>query len=189
MGHAATRRAAAAAGIAVLAGALLAGCGGAGAGQGGTEGWGTLSTDRLTVSYPKGWRVLPERERGRNDAAATLTRDGVEVGRIGVQIDFMTAADSEMAALGAAGTYVTGGRTKSKRVIEVPGSEDARRVEYHDRESTGDKGTPSKGTKVRGTDVVGMDGRDEAFLVRINAVKGELSASDVDRIVESISVR
>ena len=189
---AAMRRTAVAAGITALAGALLAGCGGAGSGQGGAggDGWGTIGTDRLTVSVPKGWQELSGKALGKhNDAAATLTENGTEVGRIGVQLDFMTASDAQMAAIGAAGTYVVGGRTKSRKAVEVSGTDDARRIEYHDRKSAGRKGAPPKGSVVRATDVVGMDGRDEAFLVRINVVEGKLSERDIDRIVQSIEVR
>lgn len=192
MGIAAMRRTAVAAGATVLAGALLAGCGGASGGQAGADGdgWGKLTTDRLTVAYPEGWQKLSGKELGKhNDAAAALTEDGVRVGMIGVQLDFMTAADSEMAAIGAAATYVTGGRTKSSDVIEVAGTDDARRIEYHDRKSAGGDGAPPKGSVVRATDVVGMDSRDKAFLVRINVVDGKLSERDIDRIVESIEVR
>ncbi|MCM2576322.1 hypothetical protein [Streptomyces meridianus] len=192
MMNAAMRRTALAAAITALAGTLLAGCADPGSGQGGAggDGWGTLTTDRLTVSYPKGWQKLSGKALGRhNDAAAVLTEDGAEVGRIGVQLDFMTASDAQMAAVGAAGTYVTGGRTRSREAVEVNGTDDARRIEYHDRKSAGGDGAPPKGSVVRATDVVGMDGRDEAFLVRINVVEGTLSERDIDRIVQSIEVR
>ncbi|MGK5549738.1 hypothetical protein ACSNOH_34205 [Streptomyces sp. URMC 127] len=178
-----------AAGAGALAAVLLAGCGSeGGAGAAAGEGWKSLDAQRLTVSCPPGFTELGAAERGSHTAAAAALTDGATmVGKVGVQINFTTATSAETAAIGAEASVQLGSTLGGQKKIDVRGTDDARRVDY-EFTSTGQQNTPPKGTRMTGVDIVGMDKKDEAFLVRINVVKGKLSEGDIDKIVDSVRV-
>ncbi|SFJ95335.1 hypothetical protein [Streptomyces pini] len=169
---------------------LLAGCGGQEAGGAAIPGgWGTLETERLTVAHPGGYREQGEGERGEhNDAAAVLTEDGRTTGMVSVQLDFMKAGDPDMAATGAEARVQLGATPTGREEVEVEGTDGARRIDY-EFTSTGERGTPGKGTRMRGVMVAGLDSRGKAFLVTVDTVEGGLSEADLDRIVDSVTVR
>ncbi|MEU1819823.1 hypothetical protein ABZ543_32290 [Streptomyces roseifaciens] len=177
------------AGAGALAAVLIAGCGSEKeAGSSAAEGWKSLDARRLTVSYPPGFAELSAADRGSHTAAAAALTEGAKtVGKVGVQINFTTATSAEMAAIGAEASVQLGSTLGGQKKIDVRGTNDARRVDY-EFTSTGQQNTPPKGTRMTGVDIVGMDKKDEAFLVRINAVKGKLSDGDISKIVESVRV-
>ncbi|MCF3105649.1 hypothetical protein IPZ58_29240 [Streptomyces roseoverticillatus] len=178
-----------AAGAGALAAVLLAGCGSeTGAGAAADEGWKSLDAQRLTVSYPPGFTELSAADRGSHTAAAAALTEGEKtVGKVGVQINFTTATSAETAAIGAEASVQLGSTLGGQKKIGVRGTDDARRVDY-EFTSTGQQNTPPKGTRMTGVDIVGMDKKDEAFLVRINAVKGKLSDGDISKIIDSVRV-
>ncbi|MBA0051307.1 hypothetical protein E0L36_10515 [Streptomyces sp. AJS327] len=188
---AAARRARVTGGVALLLGAVLVGCGSDSRSAAEPEdGGGRLEAGGVSAVCPDGWMVLADDKLPENnDAAAVLREDGEITGKVVIQLDFMRASDTELAAIGAAGSYVFGGRTKSRKDIEVEGTDSAKRLDYEPRESTGRDRVPPRGTVVNGTDVVGMDARDKPFLVRIITERGAVPKADVDRLVSSVAVR
>ncbi|MFF7728204.1 hypothetical protein [Streptomyces sp. NPDC008001] len=171
----------------LLASVLVAGCGSEQPAAA-PQDWKSLDAQRLSVSYPPAFTELGAAERGKHTAAAAALADGGRtVGKIGVQLDFTTATSAETAAIGAEASIQLGSTLKGQKKIDVRGTGDARRVDY-EFTSTGEQNTPAKGTRMTGVDIVGMDKKDEAFLVRINAVKGRLSDGDIEKIVESVRV-
>ena len=168
---------------------LLTGCGGQKARTADLpRGWGVLETETLSVAYPEGYREQSAAERGEhNDAAATLSEGGRTTGMVSVQLDFMKARDADMAATGAEAGIQLGATPKGREAVQVEGTDEARRIDY-EFTSSGERNTPEKGTRMTGVMVVGLDSRDKAFVVTVNAVRGELSEADLSRIVDSISV-
>jgi hypothetical protein len=179
---------------AALAGALLVGCGqGEDSAASVPQGWGTMDTDRLSVSYPQGFKELGAGERSESDAAAAERMAGGEtVGGIYVEFDFSTGVHSADDAAVAAESRVqvggTPGKTTDVTVAGPDGSVEAKRITYAFT-SDGSDGMPAKGTRVSGTMVTGLDSTDKPFLVTVNAKNGLLSESDVKSIVESIELK
>lgn len=180
-------------GTTVLAlGLLTAGCGDDSATGTVPEGWGELTTPAVSVARPPAFGELGGAERGKhNAAAARLTEDGRTVGTITVQLDFTRADTAEEAAIGAEAGIALGARLEEQSDVEVHGPEavrHAKRVDFTFA-SGGDAGTPVKGTQVKGVIITGLDSEKKSYAVRIDAAKGSLSASDLDRIIDSITVK
>ena len=95
-----TRRARLAAALLTTAVALT-GCGSSGSGAGEVpEGWGTLKTKGVDVSYPKGYEEQSAAERGKHNAAAAVRREGgKKVSVVTVQLGFTQANSAEQAAI------------------------------------------------------------------------------------------
>ncbi len=173
---------------------LLGGCGGTDAAAV-PDGWGTLDTRSVSVGYPadEGYAPQPSAERGKANAAVALKREGgLRTGMVSVQLDFATGVGDAGEAAAAAGAGIGLGATrKDTRDVRLAGEEsarDARRIDY-EFTSTGEESTPAKGTRMTGVVVAGVDSGDVPFAIRINAVKGTLSPSDLDSFVESITVK
>ncbi|QNE75262.1 hypothetical protein F0344_12155 [Streptomyces finlayi] len=181
------------AGTAVLTlGLLTTGCGDESATGAVPEGWGKLTTPAVSVARPAAFEEESGAERGQyNAAAARLTEDGTTVGTITVQLDFTRADTAEEAAIGAEAGVALGARLKKQSDVEVHGPQAVRHAKRVDFTFTsgGDAGTPAKGTRVAGVIITGLDSQKKTYAVRIDAAEGRLSASDLDRIIESITVK
>lgn len=185
-----TTRGALAAAVALAAVALVGGCGADDPAA--PEGWGTLEAGSVRVSYPEGWKVQGEKDRGRTDAAAVLVKDGAEVAKIAVQLRFMKAGDAGTAAAGAMASIQPGGKIKGNEQFKIGGEREAERVDYTYSAGSGPDQQPGgvpDGTLVTGADVVTLDAADDPVLVRINTTGNALSKQDMDKVVESVDVR
>ena len=184
------RRAVAALGAGIFASAILTGCGSADSAAGTVpEGWKTLKTLSVSVSYPPGMTEQGEAERSTfNTAAATLTEGGKTVGVITVQLDFTDADSAEEAAIGAEAGIQLGSTLLGQQDVKVAGTDDAKRIDF-EFSSTGEADTPSKGTRIGGVIVTGLDSKGKTFAVRIDAQKGKLDDADLKKIIDSIEVR
>jgi hypothetical protein len=169
-----------------------AGSSGGGSGAQGSvpDGWGTLTTKGVDVSYPKGADGYTEEsaaERGKAAAAAVRTADGVKTSTITVQLDFTKARSAEEAAIGAEAQVQLGATLQGTKKVALNGASDARRVDF-EFTSTGRAHTPPKGTRVHGVILTGLDSTKKTFAVRIDAQKGVLPDADLKKIIESIEV-
>ncbi|WP_328905547.1 hypothetical protein OG230_22700 [Streptomyces sp. NBC_00234] len=181
------------AGTATLAlGLLTTGCGDDSATGTVPEGWGKLTTPAVSVAHPPAFEEQSAAERGKhNAAAARLTEGGRTVGTLTVQLDFTNADTVEEAAIGAEAGIALGAELKKQSDVEVKGPEDVRDAKRVDFTFTsgGEAGSPVKGTEVKGVIITGLDSQKKSYAVRIDAAEGSLSASDLDRIIESITVK
>ncbi|MEV7679516.1 hypothetical protein AB0O64_13295 [Streptomyces sp. NPDC088341] len=171
-----------AASVAVL---LTAGCGTTDTDAGAVpEGWDTLTTSSVTVAYPPAFAPQSDTERSEyNAAAATHTEGGKSVGMITVQLDFTNADSVEEAAIGAEAGIALGSTLgkQQKMVVTGPdGEEEARRVNFQFTE---------KNTRYQGVIVAGLDSAEKSYAVRIDAATGTLDSGDLDKIIESITVK
>ncbi|MFE4170808.1 hypothetical protein ACFRR7_01965 [Streptomyces sp. NPDC056909] len=171
-----------AASVAVL---LTAGCGTTDTDAGAVpEGWDTLTTSSVTVAYPPAFAPQSDTERSEyNAAAATLTEGGKSVGMITVQLDFTNADSVEEAAIGAEAGIALGSTLGKQQKIVVTGpdgEEEARRVNFRFTE---------KNTRYQGVIVAGLDSAEKSYAVRIDAATGTLDSGDLDKIIESITVK
>ncbi|MFJ6010653.1 hypothetical protein [Streptomyces sp. NPDC092952] len=173
--------------------ALLSGCGSDSAAL--PEGWGKLDTKSLSVGYPgnQGYKEQPGAELAKGNAAVALKEEsGLRTGMVSVQLDFATGVDDAGEAAAAAGAGIGVGATrKATQEVRLTGPEsarDARRIDY-EFTSNGEQRTPADGTRMTGVVVAGVDSKKVPFAVRINAVKGTLSAKDLDAFVDSITVK
>ncbi|MFS0693983.1 hypothetical protein [Streptomyces nitrosporeus] len=182
---------------AVLGLTLLTGCGGGGGGTGGAEipdGWGTLDAGSVSAGYPEdeGYVPQPAAERAEANAAVALKEeDGLRTGMVSVQLDFAPGVDDAREAAAAAGAGIGLGTTRTDtRDVRLAGEgsvREARRIDY-EFTSSGKGRTPVKGTRMSGVVVAGVDSGGVPFAIRIDAVKGSLSPSDLDAFVGSITV-
>ncbi|WP_229924568.1 hypothetical protein [Streptomyces sulfonofaciens] len=176
----------------------LSGCGGQKGGSPAAgsvpDGWGTLATSGVSVSYPKagsgsgGYTVQTAGERSKyNAAAAERTEHGVTVSLITIQLGFTRADTAEDAAIAAEAGIQLGSTIRSTRKVKLAGTGDARRIDF-EFGSTGEDRTPPKGTRIEGVILTGLDSKDRTFAVRVDARKGTLPDADLKRIVDSIEV-
>lgn len=192
--HAGRRAATAALGLSLLL--TLAGCGSGTDGKAPVpEGWSTLDTDSLSVGYPKdkGYAEQPAAERSRNNAAVALkVENGIRTGMVSVQLDFATGVGDAGEAAAAAGAGIGLGSTRRAtedvRLAGPAKSREARRIDY-DFTADGKEDTPNTGTPMTGVLVAGVDSGGVPFVVRLNAVKGEVSGEELDAFVGSITVK
>jgi hypothetical protein len=184
------RRTLVAAGLLTAAALALAGCGGDDAGAA-PDGWGTLDTKGVSVSYPKGsdgFREQTDAERSEhNAAAAQRVQDGRTVSVMTVQLGFTKAGSAEQAAIAAEAGIALGARVTSDKDVKLAGTDEAKRVDFTFR-STGEDGGPPKGTTVDGVILTGLDSAGKTFAVRVDAQRGKLSAADLKKIVTSVEV-
>ncbi|MFC9128948.1 hypothetical protein ACFT4A_19145 [Streptomyces sp. NPDC057099] len=183
-----TRRACLAA-AALLTAMALTGCGGSGSGGSSVpDGWGTLKTKGVDVSYPKGYEEQSAAERGKhNAAAATRTEDGKKASVVTVQLGFTEANSAEQAAIAAEAGIQLGADVKGQKDVELAGTDEAKRIDFTFK-ATGEDGGPAKGTPVQGVILTGLDSKDGTFAIRIDAQEGSLPEKDLDRIVDSVEV-
>ncbi|WP_069814761.1 hypothetical protein [Streptomyces sp. TP-A0874] len=174
--------------VLLLASLPLTACGeGAGADRSG--GWKALETAQLSLFYPASWKALPKRERGDGvNAAASLTKDGREVAKVGVQLRFISRGDAELAVGAASAAIEFHGRIEGRWRIDVPGAEEAQRVDYV-RIGDGAPGKAPDGAAINGIDVVGVDAEAQPFLVRINATSEGADRSELERIAGSVELK
>jgi hypothetical protein len=172
----------------------LTGCGSSRSGSGSgsatvPDGWGTLKTKGVSVSYPEGYDKWGAAERGtHNAAAAGRAEGGRTVSVITVQLGFTQADSAEQAAIAAEAGIQMGADVRGQQDVELAGTDEAKRIDFA-FEATGGDGGPPKGTPVEGVILTGLDSTDTAFAVRVDAAGGELSDGDLERIVESVEVR
>lgn len=186
-------------GLCAVTALTLTGCGDthAGSSDGGSgaqgsvpDGWGTLTTKGVDVSYPKGADGYAEEsaaERGKAAAAAVRTANGVKTSTLTVQLDFTKARSAEDAAIGAEAQVQLGSTLQGTKKIALHGASDARRVDF-EFTSTGEEHTPPKGTRVHGVILTGLDSTKTTFAVRVDAQRGSLSDADLKKIIDSIEV-
>jgi len=172
--------------------AFLAGCGDGGSGSAAVpDGWGTLRTKGVDVSYPKGsdgYREQSGAERSKYNAAAAVRREnGRTVSIITVQLNFTQANSAEQAAIAAEAGIQMGASVKGDKDVKLAGADGAKRIDFSFK-STGQDGDPPKGTPVKGVILTGLDSSDKTFAVRIDAVEGKLSDADLNKIVKSVEV-
>ncbi|MET7340391.1 hypothetical protein ACFWNC_13510 [Streptomyces sp. NPDC058369] len=173
---------------------LLTGCGG-GSAASVPDGWATLDTASVSVGYPKdeGYREQSASQRGAANAAVALKEEsGLRTGMVSVQLDFARGVSDAGEAAAAAGAGIGLGTTRKETTdVRLAGEESARQARRIDYEftSAGTERTPAKGTRMTGVVVAGVDSKDVPFAIRINAVKGALSADDLDAFVASITVK
>jgi hypothetical protein len=180
---------------ALLAPALLAGCGDD-TGQGTVpKGWGKLETEYVSVAFPRdeGFEKQRQGQLGKHvDAGARRVEDGVRTGAVTVLSGYATnIQDPAGAASWIAAGVELGGERKKTEDVEVSGPEGSRtmrRIDF-ETESTGDDKSPQEGTKIEGVILGGLDSQDEGFAIRIDAVKGSLSNGDLEKIIDSVTVR
>lgn len=187
-----TRRTLLAAGLLTALTALLAGCGDGGSDSAAVpDGWGTLRTKGVDVSYPKGsdgYREQSGADRSKyNAAAADRTENGRTVSIITVQLGFTQADSAEQAAIGAEAGIQMGASVKGDKDVKLAGTDEAKRIDFSFK-SAGQDGDPPKGTPVKGVILTGLDSSDKTFAVRIDAVAGKLSDADLARIIKSVEV-
>ncbi|MEU0248902.1 hypothetical protein ABZ192_32180 [Streptomyces sp. NPDC006235] len=181
-----TRRALLAAAL-LTASVALTGCGSSDAGSV-PDGWGTLRTKGVDVSYPKGYEEQSAGERGKHNAAAAVrTEGGRKVSVITVQLRFTEANSAEQAAIAAEAGIQMGADVKGQKDVELAGADEAKRIDFT-FEATGEDGGPPKGTPVEGVILAGLDSADTAFAVRVDAQRGSLPDGDLDRIIDSVEV-
>ncbi|MGF1343984.1 hypothetical protein ACQSMD_28370 [Streptomyces flavovirens] len=186
------RRPLAAACVLLAVGLIAAGCADDEAAGQAPEGWGELTTASVSVAHPPSFRARSDAERDRHNAAeARLTEDGRTVGTLTVQLDFTDADSAEQAAIGAEAGVALGSRLTKQSDVRVEGPEDVRDAKRVDFEFTsgGEGDNPPKGTRVSGVIITGLDTHRKTYAVRIDAAEGALPAADLDRIVESVTVR
>ncbi|MGC2999409.1 hypothetical protein ACPF8X_13855 [Streptomyces sp. G35A] len=178
-----------AAGLLTAAALALTGCGGGDSGSAAVpDGWGTLDTKGVSVSYPEGYREQGAGDRARfNAAAAERTEGGRTVSLITVQLGFTEAGTAEQAAIAAEAGIQMGADVKGQKEVELSGTDEARRIDFT-FEATGEDGGPAKGTPVDGVILTGLDSSDRTFAVRVDTQRGKLSDADLRRIVESVEV-
>ncbi|MFF7866962.1 hypothetical protein ACFZCT_10935 [Streptomyces qaidamensis] len=183
-----TRRACLAAALLTTALALT-GCGGTDSGAGSVpEGWGTLKTKGVDVSYPKGYAEQSAAERGKHNAAAAVrTEGGRKVSVITVQLAFTEANSAEQAAIAAEAGIQLGAKVEGQQDVELAGADGAKRIDFSFK-ATGEDGGPAAGTPVEGVILAGLDSADTAFAIRIDAQRGSLPDADLDRIIDSVEV-
>ncbi|MFI7013018.1 hypothetical protein [Streptomyces sp. NPDC050164] len=183
--------------VAMAAGAvglLLTGCGGGDDTAAATPaGWGTLTTERLSVAYPEGFKEVPAETNSPYEVArATLTEDGLMTASMTVEFDFGTGMNTaDMAAVGAESRVQLGATPVKTTEIEVAGSdgpEEARKITYTFT-SQGKKGTPPKGTELEGVMLTGVDTRQRPYLITVNSKEGTLSSGDVSDIIDSVALK
>ncbi|MFJ2670522.1 hypothetical protein [Streptomyces sp. NPDC087525] len=163
--------------------ALVAGCGTDTTAGVVPEGWGTLKTSAVTVAHPPAFTPQSAGERSTyNAAAATLTKDGKDVGMITVQLDFTNADSVDEAAIGAEAGIALGSTLGKQRKVEVAGPEgrtEARRIDFEFTE---------KGSRIKGVIVAGLDSAKKSYAVRVDAAKGRLGDGDLTKIIDSITL-
>ncbi|WP_328411166.1 hypothetical protein OG542_14315 [Streptomyces violaceus] len=174
---------------ALLTAVALTGCGSSGSGGASVpDGWGTLKTKGVDVSYPKGYEAQSAAERGKHNAAAAVhTRDGKKVSVITVQLGFTEANSAEQAAIAAEAGIQLGADVEGQKDVELAGTDEARRIDFTFK-ATGEDGGPPKGTPVQGVILAGLDSSERSFAVRIDAQEGSLPDGDLDRIIDSVEV-
>ncbi|MFI8190952.1 hypothetical protein ACIF8T_19420 [Streptomyces sp. NPDC085946] len=184
-----TRRTYAAAGLLAAAVLVLAGCGEGGSDSAAVpDGWGTLETEGVSVSYPKRYEEQSAAERSKyNAAAAVRTEGGRTVSTLTVQLGFTEADSAERAAIAAEAGIQMGADVKGTEDVELAGTDEARRIDFA-FEATGEDGGPPKGTPVEGVILTGLDSTGSAFAVRIDAQRGVLPDGDLEKIVDSVEV-
>jgi hypothetical protein len=182
-----TRRACLAA--ALLTAVALTGCGSSGSGGASVpDGWGTLKTKGVDVSYPKGYEEQGAGERGKhNAAAATRAEGGKTVSVITVQLGFTEANSAEQAAIAAEAGIQMGADVKGQKDVELAGADEAKRIDFTFK-ATGEDGGPPKGSPVQGVILAGLDSSEQTFAVRVDAQEGSLPDGDLDRIIDSVEV-
>ncbi|MER6976298.1 hypothetical protein [Streptomyces carpinensis] len=170
---------------------LLTGCGPNDADSAAPDGWGTLRTRGVSVSYPKGPQGYVEQsaaERSRYNAAAAVRKEsGRRVSTITVQLDFTQANSAGQAAIAAEAGIGMGAKVEGEKDVKLAGTDEARRVDFGFR-STGESGEPPKGTPVKGVILTGLDSAGRTFAVRIDAARGALSSENLKKIVDSVRV-
>ncbi|MEG8276789.1 hypothetical protein [Streptomyces sp. AHA2] len=183
-----TRRACLAAALLTTA-LTLTGCGEPDPGAGSVpEGWGTLRTKGVDVSYPAGWREQSAAERGRHNAAAAVRTQGSrKVAVVTVQRGFTEAGSAEQAAIAAEAGIQLGAEVRGQEDVDLAGTDDAKRIDFSFA-ATGEDGGPAEGTPVDGVILTGLDSSGTTFAVRIDASRGSLPDGDLDRIVDSVEV-
>ncbi|MGW1889667.1 hypothetical protein ACWCP6_05300 [Streptomyces sp. NPDC002004] len=167
----------------------LSGCGGDRQGAGSApEGWGTLRTKGVDVSYPKGYVAQGAAERSKYNAAAAVRKEGgTTVSTITVQLNFTNADSAEEAAIGAEAGVQLGSTLGGTKGVKLAGTDDAKRVDF-EFSSTGRDGLPPKGTRIKGVILTGLDSKKKTFAVRIDARKGALADNDLKKIIDSVQV-
>ncbi|MEV5839504.1 hypothetical protein [Nocardia sp. NPDC052112] len=156
------------------------------------DGWATLTTEGVDVSYPKsssgGYTEESVSERSKyNAAAAVRTENGRKVSTITVQLDFTRAHTADQAAIGAEAGVQLGATLTGTTKIALNGAPDARRVDFAFT-SSGKQQTPPEGTRVNGVILTGLDSTDQTFAVRIDAQQGTLADTELNKIIDSIKV-
>ncbi|MFJ8197607.1 hypothetical protein [Streptomyces sp. NPDC096152] len=179
-------------GLLTAAALALSACGKDGSGTASVpDGWGTLDTKGVSVSYPKGPQGFTEQSaagRSRyNAAAAVRKRDGRTVSVITVQLGFTKADSAEQAAIAAEAGIEMGARVTGEKDVKPAGGDGAKRVDFT-FEATGEDGGPPKGTPVAGVIVTGLDSHGRTYAVRVDAARGALPAADLKKIVDSVEV-
>ncbi|WP_039933574.1 hypothetical protein [Streptomyces viridochromogenes] len=183
-----TRRACLAAALLTTAVALT-GCGSSGSGAGEVpEGWGTLKTKGVDVSYPKGYEEQSAAERGEHNAAAAVrTEGGRKVSVVTVQLGFTEANSAEQAAIAAEAGIQLGADVEGQKDVDLAGTDEAKRIDFSFK-ATGEDGGPAAGTPVEGVILAGLDSHDTTFAIRIDAERDALPDGDLDRIIDSVEV-
>lgn len=155
------------------------------------DGWGTLKTKGVSVSYPKassGYTEQSATARGRyNAAAAVWTKDGRTVSTITVQLGFTQADSAERAAIAAEAGIAMGASVGAEKEVKLAGTDDARRVDFTFK-STGEDGDPPKGTPVKGVILAGLDSAGKTFAIRVDRTAGTLTDAGLKKLVASVEV-
>ncbi|WP_112469214.1 hypothetical protein [Streptomyces triticisoli] len=156
------------------------------------EGWGTLKTRGVSVSYPQGPGGYVEQspaERSKYNAAAAVREEsGRTVSMITVQLDFTQARSVEQAAIAAEAGIRMGAKVQGEKDVKLADTDHAKRIDFTFT-STGEDGNPPKGTPVKGVILAGLDSNGQAFAVRIDAARGALPSTDLKKIIDSVQVQ
>ncbi|MFI5757361.1 hypothetical protein [Streptomyces sp. NPDC051569] len=187
---------------------LTAGCGTQTVGGTAPGGWPTLKTPAVTVAYPPAFVPQGDARRSAyNAAAATLSEGGQDIGMITVQLDFTQADSAEEAAIGAEAGIALGSTPGKQTDIQVAGPqgpEEARRIDFTftgkatgKATGTGSGKGSGKGSgsgtaqdpRINGVIIAGLDSAEKSYAVRIDAAQGKLSAGDLQKIIDSITVK
>ncbi|MFI6205842.1 hypothetical protein ACIBAI_05505 [Streptomyces sp. NPDC051041] len=174
---------------ALTAALVLAGCADPDPGSAAVpDGWGTLETKGVSVSYPQGFEEQGAAGRGpHNAAAAVRMEDGRRVSVITVQLDFTRADSAEQAAIAAEAGIQLGADVRGQKDVELAGADEARRIDFAFT-ATGEDAGPPRGTPVEGVILTGLDSAGTTFAIRVDAARGELPDADLERIVDSVQV-
>ncbi|MFD7403814.1 hypothetical protein ACFV7R_14325 [Streptomyces sp. NPDC059866] len=181
-----TRRTLATAGLLTAALLALTACGNGDSDAASVpDGWGTLKTKGVSVSYPPSYEK--QRPTEHNAAVAVRTESGRTVSIVTVQLDFTQANSAEQAAIGAEAGIQMGADVRGQQDVKLTGTDDAKRIDFTFK-STGEDSDPPKGTPIEGVILTGLDSTDTTFAIRIDAAEGKLSDADLDRIIDSVEV-
>lgn len=187
----------------LLAATAVAGCSGGESGDSGKPsaspsktakaqvppGFTPAASGAVTLAHPPAWK--PAKPPKGWSFLATLTAKGNIEARVGVITDVPQIPNATLVAESAITVVqvnVSGVQRGPSQRIDVPGADEAVRVDYSYVNPQTNAGTAT-GAPVRGVDIGLIIGGRQAAVVRITGLQSRLSPALVDQIVRSVAVK